>query len=159
MLLPTLFVFVCVFSAMKVKTKHNSSGCHKCHIDRQSKYNKTTEATTKEATINSTIIQTYHSNTHTHTHIWPNGNQLFWAGNLLMRLNKLCGEKEAETTATTITNSLSAENAADLQFLWKIHLCLFFRRGQANRFSSDLKRCHDVVFLWLFLSTLPLHLH
>lgn len=67
MLLPTLFVFVCVFSAMKVKTKHNSSGCHKCHIDRQSKYNKTTEATTKEATINSTIIQTYHSNTHTHT--------------------------------------------------------------------------------------------
>lgn len=62
-------VCVCVFSAMKVKTKHNSSGCHKCHIDRQSKYNKTTEATTKEATINSTIIQTYHSNTHIHTHL------------------------------------------------------------------------------------------
>lgn len=73
--------------------------------------------------------------------IWPNSDQLFWAGNLLMRLNKLCGEKVAETTTT---HSLSAENAADLQFLWKIHLGRFFRPGQANRFSSDLKRCHDV---------------
>lgn len=70
-----------------------------------------------------------------------------------MRLNKLCGEKEAETTAaTTTTNSLSAENAADLQFMWKIHLSLFFRPGQANRFSSDLKRCHDVVFFLVAFS-------
>lgn len=95
--------------------------------------------------------------------MWPNGDQLFWAGNLLMRLNKLCGEKVAETTATTTettaTNSLSAENAADLQFLWKIYLGFFFRAGQANRFSSDLKRCHECCFLVASFSTLPLHLH